>query len=111
MEKSLYLNQLVHFPADVENRISNKTFVGIDFGTSTTVVSIASFDSNSGQIMCTTMQLPQKEADGNIVEAELLPSVIAVGSDGKPLVGCGAFALKTHPDYVLGENISSSIKK
>lgn len=110
MEKSLYLNQLVHFPADVENRISNKTFVGIDFGTSTTVVSIASFDSNSGQIMCTTMQLPQKEADGNIVEAELLPSVIAVGSDGKPLVGCGAFALKTHPDYVLGENIWYSFK-
>ena len=93
MERSLYLNQLVHFPTDIDDKIYNKTFVGIDFGTSTTVVSIASYDRGSNQIMCTTLELPQKEIDGNIVESELLPSVIAVGRDGAPLVGMGAFRI------------------
>ena len=32
MERSLYLNQLVHFPTDIDDKIYNKTFVGIDFG-------------------------------------------------------------------------------
>ena len=110
MERSLYLNQLVHFPTDIDDKIYNKTFVGIDFGTSTTVVSIASYDRGSNQIMCTTLELPQKEIDGNIVESELLPSVIAVGRDGAPLVGMGAFSLKTNPDYELGTNIWYSFK-
>lgn len=110
MERSLYLNQLVHFPTDIDDKIYNKTFVGIDFGTSTTVVSIASYDRGSNLIMCTTLELPQKEIDGNIVESELLPSVIAVGRDGAPLVGMGAFSLKTNPDYELGTNIWYSFK-
>ena len=32
---SLTLKQLFQFPADVEDRLKGKTFVGIDFGTST----------------------------------------------------------------------------
>ena len=107
---SLTLKQLFQFPADVEERLKGKTFVGIDFGTSTTVVSVASYDSKSQRIACDSLQLMQMMADGAISENELLPSVIALTPDKKLLVGEGAYALKGKPDYVFGANIWHSFK-
>ncbi len=109
MEK-LSLNQLFQIPTgSVENQ-KGKTFVGIDFGTSTTVVSVASYNAKSKQVECVTLHLVQKEADGNIVEAEMMPTVIAINSDGSPLVGEGAYKLKGNPNYTFGENIWHSFK-
>ena len=106
----LSLNQLFQIPAEVIENQKGKMFVGIDFGTSTTVVSVAKYEPKSKQVECATLHLVQKEADGNIVEAELMPTVIAINSDGSPLVGEGAYKLKGNPDYTFGENIFHSFK-
>lgn len=106
----LSLNQLFQIPADAVENQKGKTFVGIDFGTSTTVVSVAKYDARSKQVECVTLHLVQKEADGNILEAELMPTVIAINNDGNPLVGEGAYKLKGNPNYTFGENIFHSFK-
>lgn len=106
----LSLNQLFQIPADAVENQKGKTFVGIDFGTSTTVVSVASYNAKSKQVECKTLHLVQKEPDGNIVESELMPTVIAINHDGSPLVGEGAYKLKGNPDYTFGENIWHSFK-
>ena len=107
---NLSLNQLFQIPADAVENQKGKTFVGIDFGTSTTVVSVASYNAKSKQVECKTLHLVQKDLDGNIVEAELMPTVIAINHDGNPLVGEGAYKLKGNPDYTFGENIWHSFK-
>lgn len=106
----LSINQLFQIPADSVENQRGKTFVGIDFGTSTTVVSVAKYDARSKQVECATLHLVQKEPDGNIVESELMPTVIAINNDGNPLVGEGAYKLKGNPNYTYGENIFHSFK-
>lgn len=110
MSNELSLNKLVQIPDTAVNQLNGKTFVGIDFGTSTTVVSMARYDENNKQIVCESLQLPQMEPDGNIVEAELLPTVIAINKNGGPLVGQGAYSLKGNPEYEFGTNIWHSFK-
>lgn len=104
MANDLKLTSLFNMPSDAKERLAGKTFVGIDFGTSTTVVSIASLN-NDGQIRSTSLQLYQKGADGADIESELLPTVIAINDKGKLIVGQGAYSLKVNPDYIFGENI------
>ena len=84
-----------------------KTYVGIDFGTSTTVVSIASFDATNEVIHTTPLRLSQKLTDGTIYSSEILPTVIA-WFNGNIFVGEGASDLK----YKLkrGKNIWYSFK-
>ena len=79
------------------------TFVGIDFGTSTTVVSIASQEQDGVKIKTLPIKLTQILEDGTIYQSEKLPSVIA-WYNGKLLVGEGASNLK----YTLtkGKNIN-----
>lgn len=83
------------------------TFVGIDFGTSTTVVSIASQEQDRVKIKTLPIKLTQILEDGTIYQSEKLPSVIA-WYNGKLLVGEGASNLK----YTLtkGKNIWFSFK-
>lgn len=104
MAKTLTLTHLFNMPPDVKDRVAGKTFVGIDFGTSTTVVSVASLDEN-GKIKSECLQLAQRGADGAMIEAELLPTVIAINDRNKLIVGKGAYSLKGNPDYIFGENI------
>lgn len=106
----LSLNQLIQIPAELVENQKGKAFVGIDFGTSTTVVSVARYNVKSKLVECATLQLSQKEPDGNIVESELMPTVIAINHDGMPLVGEGAYKLKGNPNYTLGENLWHSFK-
>jgi len=106
----LSLNQLFQIPAEAVGNQKGKTCVGIDFGTSTTVVSVASYDARSKQVECITLHLVQKESDGNTVESELMPTIIAINKDGSPLVGEGAYKLKGNPEYTFGENIWHSFK-
>ena len=84
-----------------------QTYVGIDFGTSTTVVSIASYNKSNKTITVEPMRLDQLLEDGTRYQSEKLPTVIAWYKDTF-LVGEGASNLK----YKLrkGENIWYSFK-
>lgn len=83
------------------------TFVGIDFGTSTTVVSIASCENGENKIKTLPIKLKQILEDGTVYHSDKLPSVIA-WYNGSLLVGEGASNLK----YTLtkGKNIWFSFK-
>lgn len=84
-----------------------KTFVGIDFGTSTTVVSVATYDSSIRKIKVQPIYLDQMLEDGTKYQSEKIPSVIAWFRNTL-LVGEGASNLK----YTLkkGKNIWYSFK-
>lgn len=84
-----------------------KTFVGIDFGTSTTVVSVATYDSSNRKIKVQPIYLDQMLVDGTKYQSEKIPSVIAWYKNIL-LVGEGASNLK----YTLrkGKNIWYSFK-
>lgn len=89
------------------NLMQGKTYVGIDFGTSTTVVSIASYDENNKLNHTDSLRLKQKLPDGTIYSSEIVPSVIA-WINNQIFVGEGASQLK----YQLkrGKNIWYSFK-
>lgn len=82
-------NQLTQTPIDV----FNTTFIGIDFGTSTTVVSIATLSKDTKEIKTESLWLNQMMYDGVPMAAEKIPTVIALYND-KLLVGKGAADLK-----------------
>lgn len=95
-------------PSALNTQLATKaTFVGIDFGTSTTVVSIATKESGEEKIKTLPIKLTQILEDGTIYQSEKLPSVIA-WYNGRLLVGEGASNLK----YTLtkGKNIWFSFK-
>lgn len=73
--------------------IFDTTFVGIDFGTSTTVVSIAMVDKTTKEITTAPIWLNQKLNDGAIMSSEKIPTVIAWYNE-QLLVGKGAADLK-----------------
>jgi len=87
--------------------IFNTTFVGIDFGTSTTVVSIATINKATMEIVTEPIWLNQKLYDGAIMSSEKIPTVIAWYRN-QLLVGQGAADLK----YILkrGVNVWYSFK-
>lgn len=95
-------------PSALNTQLATKaTFVGIDFGTSTTVVSIATKENGEEKIKVLPIKLTQILEDGTIYQSEKLPSVIA-WYNGRLLVGEGASNLK----YTLtkGKNIWFSFK-
>lgn len=87
--------------------IFNTTFIGVDFGTSTTVVSVATIDGTIKKILTQPIWLNQKLYDGAIMSSEKIPTVIAWYNQ-QLLVGKGAADLK----YQLkkGVNIWYSFK-
>ncbi len=91
----------------VMNDIYNTTFVGIDFGTSTTVASISYIDEGTGLLKVETIRLNQRMLDGAIVSSEKIPTLVAY-KNGKLLFGEGASALKF--DLVKNKNIWHSFK-
>jgi molecular chaperone DnaK (HSP70) len=90
-ENALSIKQLL--PARINTLARGKTFVGIDFGTSTTVVSIASMQSNGVTIETKSIKLDQLLEDGTRFQSERIPSVIAYYNN-QILVGEGASSLK-----------------
>jgi molecular chaperone DnaK (HSP70) len=73
--------------------VFNTTFIGIDFGTSTTVVSVATIDKETKEILTAPIWLNQKLYDGAIMSSEKIPTVIAWHNQ-QLLVGKGAADLK-----------------
>lgn len=95
-------------PSALNTQLATRaTFVGIDFGTSTTVVSIATKENGEEKIKTLPIKLTQILEDETIYQSEKLPSVIA-WHNGRLLVGEGASNLK----YTLtkGKNIWFSFK-
>ncbi|WP_372947824.1 Hsp70 family protein [Mariniphaga sp.] len=82
-------------PSKLSENVFNQqfTFVGIDFGTSTTVVSVATMSPETKKIDTEVLWIPQKAADGTEIKSGILPSVIAC-VDKNILVGSGAADLK-----------------
>jgi len=77
----------------LQTDISNTTFIGIDFGTSTTVVSISHLDKETKDIKTKTLWLNQKQYDGTPMSSEKVPTVIA-WYNNELLIGQGAADLK-----------------
>lgn len=112
MSKKLSLTSL--FPVLTSDKLSEKqsgiyntTFVGIDFGTSTTVVSIAYIGKNEKPIVVKPIELNMRLVDGSTFSSYKIPSVIAWYKNNI-LIGEGAKKLK----YKLksGKNIWHSFK-
>lgn len=109
MANKMVLKQLFNVDADKAKDFEKKTFVGIDFGTSTSVVTIATFNNEDGEIKTECLKLPQECIDGTTVHQELFPTVIAQLED-KLLVGQGAFDLKVDSRFTSGVNLWHSFK-
>ncbi|GAB3995137.1 Hsp70 family protein [Spirosoma daeguense] len=73
--------------------VFNTTFIGIDFGTSTTVVSVATINKLTREIATNPIWLNQKLYDGAIMASEKIPTVIAWYNQ-QLLIGKGAANLK-----------------
>lgn len=103
----LSLSQMVPDLRTANLATNNTTYVGIDFGTSTTVVSVAGFDVNSKKLAVKSMMIEQLLEDETHFQSEKVPSVLA-WYNNKLLVGEGAANLK----YTLqrGKNIWYSFK-
>lgn len=111
MHNSLKLTKLFHIEEGTGFLSQDTTFVGIDFGTSTTVVSMSTYNPFTGDIECESLQLPQKDKFGADMYGELFPTVIAINqATGKPIYGQGAYDLKWNPDYTFGVNLWHSFK-
>ena len=72
----------------VRQSMARRTFVGIDFGTSTTVVSIARMDDGSSVPIAEPVPVPQFDECGKCLDDHLVPSCLAWRND-RLLVGRG----------------------
>lgn len=91
----------------VQDKLRNSTFIGIDFGTSITVVSYTVFGSDLNPIKTDVMPIRQLNPDGSFTENHLVPSCIA-WFDNKLFIGQTAKQLKSKLTY--GRNLWYSFK-
>ncbi len=91
----------------VQDKLRSSTFIGIDFGTSTTVVSYAVIGDNTSPIKTSNMPLRQLSADGSYLENHLVPSCIAF-YDNKLFKGQTAKQFKSK--LTFGRNLWYSFK-
>ncbi len=102
--------QAIYSPMDLSNLDANnylreKTFVGIDFGTSTTVVSLARIAN--GKIVTETIPILQKDEHGFEARRPLIQSAIALRKN-RLLFGVHAYELKC--ELIKNETIWHSFK-
>lgn len=93
----------------VRDKLQNTTFVGIDFGTSTTVASYAVPGESMTPIRAETIPIQQKRADGSLFEHHLVPSYVAWFRD-ELFVGVGARELSQQNRVTDGRTVWSSFK-
>jgi len=92
---------------DVAALLSKCSYVGIDFGTSTTVVSVVSVDPDRDVLRAEPLPIRQYDDLGRETQHHLVPSCIAwTGKD--MLIGTGAAQLRHK--YKEGVNVWSSFK-
>jgi molecular chaperone DnaK len=77
--------------------LAKKTYIGIDFGTSTTVASYIKFNDSGSRIIVEPIEVRQIKADGCVTRYHLIPSCIALNpSNGEVIIGIGAKELQYH---------------
>ncbi|MGD7654090.1 MAG: Hsp70 family protein [Verrucomicrobiales bacterium] len=91
----------------LEAALAETTFVGIDFGTSTTVASRVFIDPETKILKTQPIPIRQKDTTGRTIDNHLLPTCVC-WHDGQLLVGEGAAALKS--ELSQGVDIWSSFK-
>lgn len=96
-----------HMVNNLESALSESTFIGIDFGTSTTVVSRVFFDPNSNSLKTEPIPIFQKDPTGRTIEGHLLPTCVCWHNE-QLFVGDGAASMKT--ELTPGVDIWSSFK-
>ena len=90
--------------------LREKTFVGVDFGTSTTTVTRLVFNEANQKIDSAPMQIAQQQLDGSWMRDHLVPTVIAKTARGL-LFGSGAKACLADPTRYAEEiNVWSCFK-
>ena len=92
---------------DANDYIHKKTFIGIDFGTSTTVVGISKLEGN--KIVLETIPIVQKDHLGSFSTSPLVPTIISL-IDGRRLL-VGKHALENKPFLEYGVNTWHSFKQ
>ena len=92
---------------EARDALASATYVGIDFGTSTSVVSVVETDDETGALCAKPIPIRQFDRAGREIDDHLIPTCIA-WVDGKLLVGSGAAALKT--ELTEGKDVWSSFK-
>ena len=92
---------------DANDYIHKKIFIGIDFGTSSTVVSTAQLVD--GKINIKSIPIKQKDHSGSITSNPLVPSIISLVDGKKLLVGIHAADHKPYLEY--GKNTWHSFKQ
>ncbi len=106
----LTLTALVPAVADhalVRDRLQNTSFVGIDFGTSTTVASLAVLGDAETPVRTKPIPIRQSLPDGRTYEHHLVPSAVA-WYEGRLL--CGAGATQVQPRLKQGVDVWTSFK-
>lgn len=91
----------------VQDKLRGSTFIGIDFGTSTTVVSYAVAGDATTPLKTSYIPIRQLDADGSFTENHLLPSCIAF-FDNRLFIGQTAKQLKSK--LTFGKNLWYSFK-
>lgn len=92
---------------DANDYLHKKTFVGIDFGTSTTVVGIATLEGD--KIVLKTIPVIQKDHLGGVSKSPIVPSIISLIDGKRLLVGKHAYEFKPFLEY--GKNTWHSFKQ
>ena len=91
----------------IREALEKATYVGIDFGTSTTVVSVVRLVGEPERLEAIPISIKQWRDDGAEITDHLLPTCLAWDGE-KLLVGHGAANLQT--EYDEGRNVWSSFK-
>ncbi|MEP7198119.1 MAG: Hsp70 family protein, partial [Saprospiraceae bacterium] len=92
---------------DANDYIHKKIFIGIDFGTSSTVVSTAQLVD--GRIVINTIPIKQKDHLGSVTSNPLVPTIISMVNGNRLLVGIHAADHKPLLEY--GKNCWHSFKQ
>jgi len=91
----------------VKSKLKEHTYLGIDFGTSTTVITLVQIDSYESKIMLTPLAIRQPTVFNDFVEHYLVNSVLTLHRN-KILFGKDAYRLKIK--HIEGESTFSSFK-
>jgi molecular chaperone DnaK (HSP70) len=92
---------------DANDYIHKKIFVGIDFGTSSTVVSTAQLIGD--KIIIKSIPIKQKDHSGSITTSPLVPTIISLVNGNRLLIGIHAADHKPYLEY--GVNCWHSFKQ